>query len=265
MKYKIKSKYKILLGIFLFFLLTPLTIIFIWSFAKNWPWPKLLPSELGLRGWKYFFSPSSKSIDTLLFSIYLSMVVTILTLAITIPASKALAFYNFRGKKIIELLIFAPVIVPTVAVAMGIHFQFIRLGLANTFIGVVLIQIIPCIPYGVRILKSVFQIVGKDIEEQAKNLGANSFQTFYYITLPVILPGLLAAGSMIFVVSFSQYFLTFLIGGGRIVTFPMLMFPYIQSGDRMMGSTYSVVFILTTFVILFLAEKITYKLYKDVK
>lgn len=263
MEDKTKLRYKIIIGMFLSFLLLPLIVIFLWSFAKNWPWPELLPNNFGLRGWAYFFNPSSKSIPILLFSLFLSFTVTLITLGITIPAAKALALYKFRGKKLIELLIFAPVIVPTVTVAMGIHLQFIKIGLANTFLGVVLIQLIPCIPYSIRILKSVFEIIGDGMELQAKVLGASSLQTFYYITFPMLLPGIISAGSMAFIVSFSQYFLTFLIGGGRIITFSMLMFPYIQSGDRMMGSVYSVVFILTTLIFLIIVERITNKFYKD--
>ncbi len=263
MKEKTKLVYKVIVGIFLCFLLLPLAVIFIWSFTKNWPWPKILPENFGLRGWLYFINPSSKSISTLIFSIFLSFTVTVITLGITIPAAKALALYRFKGKKLIELLIFAPIIVPTVTVAMGIHLQFIKIGLANTFLGVVLVQLIPCIPYSIRILKSVFELIGEDMELQAKVLGANSLQTFIYITFPILLPGVISAGSMAFIVSFSQYFLTFLIGGGKIVTFSMLMFPYIQSGDRMMGSVYSVVFILTTLTFLIIVEKLTNKFYKN--
>ncbi|WP_353094880.1 ABC transporter permease subunit [Tissierella praeacuta] len=263
MKDKTKLRYKIIIGLFLSFLLLPLAIIFIWSFAKNWPWPKIFPENFGLRGWLYFLNPSSNSILVLLFSMFLSFVVTVITLIITIPAAKALALYKFKGKKLVELLIFAPIIVPTVTVAMGIHLQFIKMGLANTFLGVVMIHLIPCIPYSTRILKSVFEIIGEDMELQAKVLGANAFQVFYHITFPMLLPGIISAGSMVFIVSFSQYFLTFLIGGGRIITFSMLMFPYIQSGDRMMGSVYSIVFIFTTLIFLIMVEKITNKFYKD--
>lgn len=263
MENKTKLRYKIIIGIFMSLLLLPLVVIVIWSFAKSWPWPVIFPSNFGLRGWNYFFNSSSKSISILLFSILLSFVVAVLTLATTIPAAKALAFYKFRGKKAIELLVFAPVIVPTVTIAMGIHLQFIKMGLANTFIGVVLIQLIPCIPYSIRILKSIFEIIGEYMELQAKVLGASSYQVFYHITFPMILPGIISAGSMAFIVSFSQYFLTFLIGGGKIVTFPMLMFPYIQSGDRMMGSVYSIVFVLTTLIFLIIIEKLTNKFYKD--
>ena len=86
-----------------------------------------------MRGWKYFFDPSSKSVEILLFSLGLSFNVTLVALVITIPAAKALALYQFRGKRFIEILTFAPIIVPTVAVAMGIHVQFIKMGLANTY------------------------------------------------------------------------------------------------------------------------------------
>ncbi|MDY0235396.1 MAG: ABC transporter permease subunit [Gudongella sp.] len=260
-----KNQYKRILAIFICFLIIPLGVLLIWSFSKNWSWPNVFPSKFGLRGWEYFFDSSSNSINILFFSICLSLVVTFFTLIITIPAAKALSFYEFKGKKIIELLIYAPIIVPPVAVAMGIHFQFIKIGLANTFIGVVLVHIIPCIPYSVRILKSVFELMGRNIEEEALDLGANRLQCYIYITLPLILPGVLSAGSIVFIVSFSQYFLTFLIGGGRVVTFSMLMFPFIQSGDRMIASVYSIVFIVTTVVVLFIVEKMTYKFYRDVK
>ena len=71
-------------------LLLPLAVIIIWSFARNWPWPQLFPSDFGMRGWEYFFDPSSKSIEILLFSLGLSFIVTSGRYAITIPAAKAL-------------------------------------------------------------------------------------------------------------------------------------------------------------------------------
>lgn len=255
-------KYNLIIGLFLTFLLFPLLIIIVWSFTNQWPWPKLLPDNFGLRGWNYFWSSSSQSVSTLLFSVGLSATVTLITILITLPASKALALYEFKGKKVIDLLIFLPIIVPMVAVAMGIHIQFIQWGLANTVLGVIIIHIIPCIPYAVRILKSVYEIVGEQMELQARNLGASKWQTFIYVSLPMILPGVISAGSLVFIVSFSQYFLTFLIGGGQIITFTMISFPFIQSGDRMLASVYSVVFVTTTIICLFIVEKLTTKFYQ---
>lgn len=254
--------FKVIMYALIFLLVFPLIVLGIWSFVKIWPWPSLIPKDYGLRGFKYILDPSKKSLGVLCFSVCLSSVVTITTLLISIPAAKALGVYNFRGKSFFKILILAPIIVPTVVVAMGIHVVFMKLGLANTFIGVLLVHLIPCTPYAVRILTNVFEIVGESMEMQARVLGASPLQTFFRVTLPLIAPGLLSAGSLVFIVSFSQYFLTFLIGGGRIVTFSMLMFPYIQSGDRMMASAYSVIFIITTLFILLIMERIIKTYYR---
>lgn len=246
----------------LFLLIFPILIMIIWSFAKLWPWPYLIPKELTLRSFKSLLKPGSEMLNTLLCSICLSMVVTLISTAISIPAAKALALYNFRWKRLINMLVLAPIIVPTVSVSMGIHLIFMRVGLANTFLGVVLVHLLPCLPYGIRILTDVFEIVGDKLELQGQVLGANRIQRFFHITLPMIMPGILSAGSMVFIVSFSQYFLTFLIGGGRIMTLPLVMFPYIQGGDRVMAASYSLVFLLTSLFFLLFLEKIVKSYYK---
>lgn len=176
------------------------------------------------------------------------------------PGGKALGIYKFPGKGFIKLLLLAPLIVSPVAIGMGIHGTFIRLGLTNTELGVVLIHLFPGIPYGIRIFTNVFEMVGNRLEEQGKVLGANGLQVFFHLTLPTILPGVISAGSMIFIISFSQYFLTFLIGGGNVITFPLMMVPYIQSGDRMMAASYSAVFIVATLIALVAIERVL-KLY----
>ncbi len=248
--------------ILLFFIFVPIPIIFIWSFSNAWPWPHLLPTNVGLRGWKYFINPRTKSIIILFVSILISMMVTILVFLLTIPASKALAFHDFKGKRLVELLLLSPLVVPAVSIGMGVHIGFIKLGLANTYFGVILIHAFPCIPYAVRLLKAGYEIIGVDIESQARVLGASPIRTFIYITLPMLSPAVLTSGVLIFIVSFSQYFLTFLIGGGKVITFPMLMIPFIQSGDRMTGSVFSIVFVTIAITILFISEKLLVNYYR---
>lgn len=245
-----------------FLLLFPLLVLILWSFAETWTWPNIFPSEFSLRGFQDFVRPGSEMLSVLLCSICLSAVVTLIALIISIPAARALGLFKFKGKRFINILVLAPVIVPTVSVSMGIHLTFIKLGLANTFSGVVLVHLLPCLPYGIRMLANVFEITGDRMEQQAKVLGAKPFQVFLHITLPMIMPGILSAGSLIFIISFSQYFLTFLIGGGRIITLPMIMFPYIQAGDRVMAASYSLVFLVTSLFFLTFLEKAVKSYYK---
>jgi putative spermidine/putrescine transport system permease protein len=262
MKLKRSFFINFILYFFILLLLFPIFILLLWSFAGLWPWPDVLPNGFSLRGFQSIFTSGSSSLNALLNSIYIALAVTIITLAISIPAARALGLYEFRGKRLIKIAILAPIIVPTVSVSMGIHITFMKMGFANTFLGVVLVHLLSCLPYGVRILTNVFEIIGDGMEQQAKVLGAKKTQVFFNITLPLIMPGVLSAGSLIFIVSFSQYFLTFLIGGGTIITFPMIMFPYIQSGDRVIASSYSLVFLISAIILLTIMEKALKSYYK---
>ncbi len=248
-----KKIYKTLLNSFVGLLILPLTILIIWSFTNSWTWPSLFPSEFSLKGLQYLIT--ADSIKSLITSLSISTIVVIITIIISLPAARAISLYEFRGKRFFELLIMSPIIIPTISVAMGIHIAFMKIGIANTIIGVVIINIVPCIPYAVRILTDVYDIVGNKLEVQAKVLGANKIDTFKYISLPLIMPGIVSASSMCFIISFGQYFLTYLIGSGAVVTYPMIMFPYIQSGDRTIASLYSLVFLVVSVIVLFILEK----------
>ena len=251
-----------LLHLILLCLLLPLGVIVIWAFARSWAWPGLLPDDWGLRSFAHIFDASTKTWKILYDSVTLSAWVMLLTVLISIPAGKALGQYRFRGKGLIRVLILAPLIVPSVSVAMGLHVTFIRLGLANKLSGVVLMHMLIAMPYGVRIFSTYFEVMGQKLEESARSLGAGKLQVFYLITLPMIAPAVISAGSLIFIVSLSQYFLTVLIGGGRVMTLTMVMMPYIQSGDRMMAYAYSMIFIASALLVLIAVERSVKTIYK---
>jgi putative spermidine/putrescine transport system permease protein len=248
-----KKLRKLTVNLILLSLILPLSILFIWAITSSWVFPQIIPTNFSLRGFEYIFS--SENLKILVNSLLISIVVVILTIIISIPAAKAIALYEFRGKNLVELLILSPIIIPMIAIAMGVQLTFIKLGIANTIIGVIIINIIPCLPYGIKIITDVYKILGNKYEIQANILGANKLDTLRYITLPLILPGIIGASSMCFIISFGQYFLTLLIGGGSVITYPLVMFPYIQSGDRTLASIYSIVFIAISLAIVILMEK----------
>lgn len=245
-----KLQYRIALGLALAALVLPLLVLVLWCCTNVWRWPSLFPTEWGLRGIRYLFSPTAGTNRLLIESLALSTAVTILSLAVSIPAGRALGLHQFRGKRLAQAIIFLPVLVSPLAAGMGIHLSFIRYGLANTALGVILIHTVVCIPYSVQIMTQYFEAVGDRVEKQAQNLGAKSWQTFLLVTLPMLSPALLSAGSLVFVISFGQYFLTFLIGGGRVMTLSLVMVPFIQSGDRTVAAVYSLVFIGVTLLVL---------------
>lgn len=239
-----------------FMLILPLIVLAIWSVTDSWPWPHLLPQKFTFEGWKYFLDPVNDALPALKTSFIIGLGVTSLALAVSIPAGKALGTYDFPGREVMKVLVLAPIIVPPLAVTMGIHINFMKFGLTDNILGVILVHLVPTIPYSVRILTHVFEALGNRLEAQAQVLGAGLWQRFFHITLPLIYPGIFSAGIMVFIVSFSQYLLTFLIGGGQVVSFPMILFPLVKSGDRMLAAVYSWVFITAALVFTLIMERL---------
>lgn len=235
--------------------LLPLVPLLIWSAAFRWYFPDVLPTAWSSRAWAYALSPSAQVLPALGYSMLVATAVTLLSILIGIPAGRALGLYQFKGKTAVQFLILAPTIVPTIAVAMGIHVAFIRYGLADTLPGVILVHLIPVTPYMVLILASVFATYNLDYEAQARALGATPWQAFWHVTLPIIWPGLLVGSLFAFIISWSQYLLTLLIGGGRVVTLPILLFAFANSGDYPLTAALSIIFIAPAILFLLFAAR----------
>ncbi|HIC89357.1 MAG TPA: ABC transporter permease [Anaerolineae bacterium] len=235
--------------------LLPFIPLVVWSFSHRWYFPALVPTQWSLRAWRYVFSPGSQVPKALGYSTVIALAVTGLSILIGIPAGRAMGLHRFRGKTLVEFLILAPTIVPTIAVAMGIHVAFIKYGLADTLIGVILVHLIPVTPYMVMIMASVFANYDPEYEEQARTLGAGPIQTFIYVTFPAILPGLVVGGLFSFIISWSQYVLTLLIGGGRVITLPLLLFSFAGSGDNSITAALSMVFVAPAVLFLIVTSR----------
>ncbi len=227
----------------------------IWSFAFGWFFPNLLPQQWSLQAWRYLASPSSRVGEALLTSTLLALAVVLVSVLIGLPAGRALGLHEFRGKQWVNALMTAPLFVPTLVVMMGIHILFIRYGLADSFIGVVLIHLVPALPYFVLVISSVFANYATELEDTARTLGAGPLRTFRHVTLPTIFPGLLVAMLFTFLVSWSQYITTLLIGGGRVVTLPMVLFPFISAANHANAAAVSLVFIMPALLILLLTSR----------
>lgn len=236
-------------------LIAPLVPLAMWSFTQSWFFPDILPSHMSLKSWRYALSPASGVLDALVLSIALSAIVTGLSIALALPAARALGLHKFRGKGLVELLIFAPTIVPGIATGMGLHSVFLTLGWTNSFAGVVLAHLIPTLPYSILILSGVFANFDPEFEAQARTLGAHPLTILRQITLPAILPGVITSALFAFLVSWSQYILTLLIGGGRIVTLPLLLFNFTAAGRNDIAGTIAIIYILPGVLILMLTAR----------
>lgn len=232
--------FTIFLAVFL-----PLLPLVLWSLSGQWLYPDLLPQRFGLRAWEYVLSTAGgQIIGGLGQSLLLALASTAISLVIGLPAGRALGLHSFTGKGLVVLLLTLPIIVPPLSVAMGLHLWFIRLGLAETFIGVVLVHLTFCLPYTLMVFWGVFADYNPDFEAQARSLGASPGQVMVRVMLPMILPGITVAALFAFLLSWSQYLSTLIIGGGRMLTLPILLFSLMDSGDRPVAAAVSLLFVM---------------------
>lgn len=249
------SVHTLVVGVMVVGVLLPFAPLLLWSFSHRWLFPAALPTEWSLRAWTYVVSPSSQVWLAFWRSFVVATAVTLLSIPIGLMAGRAIGLYRFRGRTLVQFLILAPTIVPVLAVAMGIHVAFIRYGLADTILGVILVHLVPVTPYMALIMSSVFANYDTDYEDQARSLGARPTQVWRYVMLPAVWPGLMVGSLFAFIISWSQYLLTLLIGGGQVITLPVLLFSFANSGDNAITAALSLVFIAPAILILLLTAR----------
>ncbi len=223
--------------------LVPIAAVLLSSVASRWFWPSLLPVEWTLRAWSYVVTGNAGIRSALVTSMAVALVVSGLAVALALPAARALALHTFRGQRVVLFALLLPMLAPPLAAAMGLHSLFLQAGLADSFLGVVLVHLIAAVPYATFVLAGAFSGFDPEWEAQARTLGANAWSVWTRITLPAIAPGLALAAILAFVVSWSQYVLTLLVGGGRVLTLPLVLVAFQRGGDEAVAAALSVVFV----------------------
>jgi len=236
--------------------LLPLVPLLVWAASGQWRYPALIPQQASLRGARLLGDPRSQIPRALLTSALVGLSVALLACAIGYPAGRAIGLYRFRGRRALQFLLLAPVIVPGLASAVGLQVFFIRYGLADTTSGVVLVQLIPTVPYAATVLGAAFANFDSDYERQARALGAGPVQILLRVTVPLLRPALALAGMFAFLISWSEYVLTLLIGGGQVITLPLLLFAAISSSDLTAAAALAVLVIAPPLLLVTLAVRL---------
>jgi putative spermidine/putrescine transport system permease protein len=218
--------------------LSPLLPLLLWAAAGRFRYPDPLPS-LSARGLLLVLDPTvGEALGT---SLGIGAAVAVLAALLGAGAGRALGLYAFRGRRLVQLALLAPAIVPTLAVTLGIQVFFIRYGLADSVPGVVLVQLVPTVPYVSLVMAAAFAAFDAEAEDAARVLGAGPLRRLLHVTLPAVRPGLVVAALFAFLISWSEYILTLLIGGGTVRTLPLLLFAAIGSSDLPAAAALSLV------------------------
>lgn len=115
-------------GVLLLAVAAPLVPLLLWAVAGQWGYPAVLPTELTGRGLALLVDPRQQVLRGLLTSTGIAVAVAALAVAVGFPAGRALGTHRFRGRRLVQLLLLLPVVVPGLAVTLGLQVFFIARG-----------------------------------------------------------------------------------------------------------------------------------------
>jgi len=247
------KSFKILVFLLYVFLLAPILIVIPISFSND-NFLMFPPRTWGVRWYGEIFRHAG-FMGALHISFLIACLVTALSLGAGIPAAYAIRRYSFKGKELILALFTAPLLLPSIVLGLAILLVFVPMKLLGTYSGLVIAHLIVTTPYVVRIMLTSLSTLPPSVEEAATMLGASPLTVFRRITLPLMLPGLVASSALSFLLSFDEVVISLFITGPRLTTLPVEIFHYVESKTDPMTAAISVVLVGATLAIVFLIER----------
>ncbi|MGI9041457.1 MAG: ABC transporter permease [Gemmatimonadales bacterium] len=230
--------------------LLPMLLLAIWSVGDSWFYPALWPSRLTAESWRALLSGEGRLWAAAATSMLLAAGTGAMACIVALPVGRALARLDGWRRHLGAALTFLPVAAPPVALATGLQFSFLSLGLGGRPIGVLLAHAVPAVAYVSLYFTGVFAGFDARVEEEARSLGASAGQTFWFITLPLLRRPLAEGFALGFLISWSQMPLTLLIGGGAVRTLPIEVFAFVEAGQDRIAATGALVLLVPALVAL---------------
>jgi spermidine/putrescine transport system permease protein len=187
-------------------------------------------------------------------SFIIALVSTVVATVIGTLAALALQRYRFRGYVFSESVLYIPVIIPEVVmgIALLILFSLARfpLGIAS----ITLAHIAFSIPFVALVVRARLHGSDRSIEEASMDLGADEFTTFRRVTLPTILPGVLAGALLAFTLSLDDYVITYFTAGPGSTTLPLRIFSMVRFAVTPEVNALSTLWVLAVFLLLSIGQ-----------
>ena len=210
----------------LLYLLAPIFVVIATAFGTS-AYPLFPPEGLTVKWFLQFWSTPELR-DALRISATLSAISTTLATIIGTFSALALVRYRLPGKTTISAILLSPILFPAIVLALALLIAFQRVGLTQTFTGLVAAHTLLITPFVIRLVMASLAEFDPSLEEAAQNLGAGWWRTFFRITLPLIRPGILAGAVFAFIMSFDELVVTLLLAGPELQTLPIRIFNYVQ-------------------------------------
>jgi len=163
-------------------------------------------------------------------SVLLAIANTLVATMLGTMAAFAFARYQFRGKSLLQLLLFPPITIPWLIIGTSMLVLFFWVGIGRGFHSLLLGHVALSLPYVIIVVGARLKGVSPAFEEAAATLGATPWQSFWRITVPLMAPGMVAAALFAFAVSFDQFVISYFLAPPGETTLPVEIYSAIRKG-----------------------------------
>ena len=168
--------------------------------------------------------------EALVYSIVIAVLATVISVVIGVLGGIGLKKFQFRGKKFINLMLYVPIVVPEIVLAVAMLIIFMTIGIKLGMGTIVIGHCTFCIPYAVVTIKGRISGDNDTLQEASMDLGANRIQTFWRVTIPSIMPGIMSAAFLSFTLSIDDVIMSNMLASARQSTLPVLILSVNRTG-----------------------------------
>ncbi|NJM92637.1 MAG: ABC transporter permease [Rhodospirillaceae bacterium] len=240
------------LWLVLIFLYVPIVVMAVLSFNASPLYA--LPLEFDLV-WYRALAGNAKLIDAGIHSVGIAIVNTIVATALGTMAALAFARYQFRGKTILQLLLFPPVAIPWLVIGTAMLVFFYWIDIKRGLFAILLGHVALSLPYVIVVVGARLATFPRTVEEAAATLGATPWQTFRRVTAPLLAPGVMGGALFAFAVSFDQFVISYFLAPPGVTTLPVEIYGAIRKGFTPEINAISTIIILVSMGALLLTAR----------
>jgi spermidine/putrescine transport system permease protein len=188
-------------------------------------------------------------------SMFIAVMTTVIATVIGTMAALAMHKYQFRGKLVWNSLIYMPVIIPEIVMGVSLlaFFAFLKITLGIATITIAHIAF--CVSYVIIVVRARLHGFDRSLEEASMDLGANRFQTFFHVTLPLIAPGVISGALLCFTLSLDDFVITFFTQGPSSTTLPVKIYSMVKFGITPVINAVSTLLLIVTAIAVILLTK----------
>ncbi|MEP7207893.1 MAG: ABC transporter permease [Casimicrobiaceae bacterium] len=241
-------------GLCLMLILGPIVVIIGISFSPvdGFIFP---PTGLSLR-WYRSFLESERLWGSFLFSFQMALLVAAVSLLLGTLAALALARRKGIATAGMQALFVAPMVFPAIILGVAV-LLFVRVLGAPLWSGLIVAHVLIGTPYCFRLVSGSLQAFDSSLEEAGQSLGAGPLRTFYYVTMPLIWPGMLAGALFAFIVSFGENNAALFLTGPGYSTMPIELLGFLQfPGNQLIVAAASTVQVALIVVFILVMERL---------